>query len=122
MRVTLQDWNHNLKEIYYKFSLGPAFNAYFSHYQGTLPDDFSYNNGMPFSTYDRDSTHYGCAKAVLAGWWYNHCTYTLPTGHYYLNGYYPVHTGEMGDGIFYADWYGVNYSLKYIRIDLAPNP
>ena len=122
MRVTLQDWNHNLKEIYYKFALGPAFNAYFSHYQGTLPDDFSYNNGMPFSTYDRDSTHYGCAKAVLAGWWYNHCTYTLPTGHYYLNGYYPVHTGEMGDGIFYADWYGVNYSLKYIRIDLAPNP
>lgn len=122
MRITLQDWWFNIKEIYYKFSLGPKpyYTSYFSHFQGNLPDDLSYESGMNFAAMDRVDPH-GCAAQTKAGWWYNYCTYTLPTGRYY-RGRYPVQPGKMADGIFYKDWYGVDYSLMYIRIDLAPNP
>lgn len=126
MRITMQDWSYVIKEIYYKFSLGsyPYYQAYFSYYQGPVgfPDDFSYNNAMPFATRDHVDKH-GCAAAMLVGWWYNSvysdCTYALPTGRYYHGPYHPV---KLPDGIYYKDWHGAAYSLMYIRIDLAPNP
>ena len=41
-----------------------------------------YNNGMPFSTYDRDhdKSFRNCAKAFLAGWWYKSCYYVIGGG------------------------------------------
>jgi hypothetical protein len=45
------------------------------NYEGDA-GDMSYENGMAFTTYDRDndkSTYSNCAKIGLGGWWYNSC-------------------------------------------------
>ena len=120
MRITLQDWQYSTYEIFYRFYIYDSVNyrAKFGSYQGKLIDDFSYNSDMSFATVDRPD-HYGCALNMHGGWWYNYCTHALPTGHYYRGGPY-VPPGKFADGIFYTDWHGVDYSLMYIRIDLAP--
>ena len=47
-----------------------------------LGQHLDYHNGMPFSTYDRDhdKSFRNCAKAFLAGWWYNNCYYVIGGG------------------------------------------
>jgi len=123
LTVTLQDWNNVIKVIRYNyFALGPASDRFRLNIGGyvtshVLPDDFSHNNNMQFGTIDLPDIH-GCATHMRGGWWYNYCTFALPTGHYYQGGpYHP--TGGFYDGIFYNDWHGFGYSLKYIRMDLS---
>lgn len=123
--MTLQNWGNEIKTIQYNyFSLGSwtkrfplRIGGYVSSH--VLPDDFSHNNGMPFSTIDRPDRH-SCALHQGGGWWYNYCTFTLPTGHYYTGGAYnPI--GQYYDGIYYKDWLGYGYSLKYIKMELSAN-
>ncbi|XP_045169269.2 fibrinogen-like protein 1 [Mercenaria mercenaria] len=120
--VTLQDWKNIIKTIQYNyFVLGPANQRYPLHIgeyisSHILPDDFWHSNGMPFATIDVPDTR-NCAVNMRAGWWYNYCTYALPTGRYYFGGPYTP-SGSFYDGIFYSDWHGMGYSLKYIRMDL----
>lgn len=124
LRVTLQDWNHVIKVLQYKhFHVGPwsqqfplSIGGYVSGH--VLPDDFSHNNGMLFATYDKPDRHQ-CAINQKAGWWYNYCTYTLPTGFYYHTGGPYTPSGPFYDGIYYSDWLGFGYSLKYIRLELS---
>ena len=76
---------------------------------------YVFQNGMYFYTPDRyDQNH--CAVNMRCGWWFNYCAYTLPNGHYYPNG--PYTPGAYYDGIYWKDWLGFGYSLKFISMSL----
>uniref|UniRef100_A0A0B7A0U2 Fibrinogen C-terminal domain-containing protein n=1 Tax=Arion vulgaris TaxID=1028688 RepID=A0A0B7A0U2_9EUPU len=122
LQINMQDWSGNSKNaVYSGFYLEDRTTRYRLHvgpYQGTLPDELSYHNNMPFSTVDAPDPQ-GCAANMKAGWWYNYCAYTLPTGIYYTGGWYTP-SGTMYDGIYWKDWYGYNYSLKFFSMTISP--
>lgn len=69
------------------------------------------NNGMPFSTYDRDNDNAAnhlswgnCADWAKGGWWHNSCQNSNLNGRYGDNGY--------GQGVNWEDWKTLDYSLK----------
>ncbi|KAH3707780.1 hypothetical protein DPMN_067195 [Dreissena polymorpha] len=119
----MQDCQNTLKTIVYShFSLGPKpdykLNIYGYASDKVLPDDFSANNGRPFATIDKQDEH-ACALHMRAGWWYNFCSNTLPTGKYYqpCGPYTPP--GQYYDGLYYTDWRGRDYSLKFFKMELS---
>lgn len=122
LTFVLQDWNKNIQQLAYRdFRVLDSAQSYRmfvgSKISGYLTDDFSFNNGMPFATQDRPDANY-CALHQQAGWWFNYCTYTLPTGNYYFGGnYQPV--GGYYNGIYWKDWYGYNYSLNFISMSVS---
>ncbi|KAH3741972.1 microfibril-associated glycoprotein 4-like [Dreissena polymorpha] len=124
LTVTMQDCNNVVTTlVWYHFSLGsPAsrYTLYVNSYASgnVLPDDLSHNNGMPFSTIDRPDVN-NCALHMRAGWWYTYCTYALPTGKLYpqCGPYTPL--GGFYDGLFYSDWRGFGYSLKYFSMAIS---
>ncbi|XP_060583551.1 angiopoietin-related protein 2-like [Ruditapes philippinarum] len=122
LTLTLKDWTRDIRTIRYNyFALGPASLRYPLHIgkyvtSHVLPDDFAFSNGMPFATIDRPDAN-KCAYHQKGGWWYNYCSQTLPTGHYYHYGPY-IPAGFFYDGIYYKDWKGFAYSLKYISLEL----
>ncbi|KAH3827919.1 fibrinogen-like protein 1 [Dreissena polymorpha] len=124
LTVTMQDCNNVIRTLAWNhFSLGSPASRYTLYVNSfasghVLPDDLSHNNGMPFSTIDRQDVN-NCAVQMRAGWWYNYCTYTLPTGKYYpLCGPYTP-PGGFYDGMFYKDWRGFGYSLRFFRMALS---
>ena len=55
-----------------------GYELHVSGYTGDVSDYFRYNNGMKFTTYDRDNDLYAsiqCAKHSFGAWWYNKCGY-----------------------------------------------
>ncbi|XP_014681318.1 PREDICTED: angiopoietin-related protein 2-like [Priapulus caudatus] len=118
--ITLQDWNGFTGfALYNYFSIGPESDRYrlsVAGFSGSVTDDFSYHNGMIFATWDK-SDYNGCAINQRAGWWYNYCAYALLNGKYYNGGYYPP-PGQFFDGMYWKDWFGYNYSLRYISMAL----
>ncbi|KAH3700060.1 hypothetical protein DPMN_075027 [Dreissena polymorpha] len=87
LNMTMQDCQNTRKTIVYShFSLGSKpdykLNIYRYASDKVRPEDFSANNGRPFATYDKLDDH-ECALHMRAGWWYNFCSNTLPTGKYY---------------------------------------
>ncbi|CAL1540357.1 unnamed protein product [Lymnaea stagnalis] len=122
LQINMQDWaGNNQNAVYsgvYLENRDTRYRLHVGAYRGSLPDELTYHNNMPFSTYDAPDP-YGCAANMKAGWWYNFCAYTLPTGIYYNGGWYTP-GGSMYDGIFWKDWYGYNYSLKFISWTLSP--
>ena len=50
---------------------------------------YSHNDGMPFSTPDRDNDNWSgnCAQEYSAGWWYNDCYCSILNRPYYTNSY-----------------------------------
>ena len=116
----MQDWHGNNRSVRYgHFSVSPApyFQLNIYGFQGNVPDDLSHNNGMNFATYDRPDPNQ-CAAHQGGGWWYNYCTFALPTGRYYHGGPYTP-TGGYYDGIYWKDWLGYGYSLKFISMTLS---
>ncbi|XP_052861550.1 fibrinogen-like protein A [Anopheles cruzii] len=79
-------------------------------YSGTLGDEFTYNKGMEFSTYDQDHDQFGdvnCALRTAAGWWHRSCTRIN------LNGIYGNESGVRF--AYWLDWLHLN-GLKRTRI------
>ncbi|XP_040172153.1 fibrinogen-like protein A [Anopheles arabiensis] len=79
-------------------------------YSGTLGDEFTYNLGMQFSTYDQDHDQYGdvnCAHRTAAGWWHRSCTRIN------LNGLYGNESGVRF--AYWLDWLHLQ-GLKRTRI------
>nr|AJA37902.1 fibrinogen-related protein [Littorina littorea] len=118
LTIQMQDWSGTNQNVRYQdFRVLPQDNRYqmfVSGYSGTLPDDFSYHNGMTFQTYDYPDQN-KCAVNMGAGWWYNYCAYVLLNGHYYNGGHYTPTSGFY-DGIYYKDWNGYGYSLKFVSM------
>ena len=50
-----------------------------------------------------------------AGWWYNYCAYALLNGIYYHGGKYQP-SGGYYDGIYWKDWGGYDYSMKFVSM------
>uniref|UniRef100_A0A2M4CIR2 Putative ficolin n=1 Tax=Anopheles darlingi TaxID=43151 RepID=A0A2M4CIR2_ANODA len=79
-------------------------------YSGTLGDEFNYNKGMEFSTYDQDHDQYAdvnCAIRTASGWWHRSCTRIN------LNGLYGNESGVRF--AYWLDWLHLN-GLKRTRI------
>lgn len=120
LTINMQDWHGNNRNVRYShFSVSPApyFQLNIFGFQGDVPDDLSHNNRANFATYDRPDPNQ-CAAHQKGGWWYNYCTFALPTGQYYHGGPYTP-TGGYYDGIYWKDWLGYGYSLKYISMTLS---
>uniref|UniRef100_A0A8D8TAW2 Protein scabrous n=2 Tax=Cacopsylla melanoneura TaxID=428564 RepID=A0A8D8TAW2_9HEMI len=78
-------------------------------YHGNASDAMSYQNGMKFSTIDRDNdlSNSNCASNYEGGWWFSHCL------HVNLNGKF-----NLGLTWFHADkneWIAVASSQMKIR-------
>uniref|UniRef100_A0A182J9N9 Uncharacterized protein n=1 Tax=Anopheles atroparvus TaxID=41427 RepID=A0A182J9N9_ANOAO len=79
-------------------------------YSGTLGDEFTYNKGMEFSTYDQDHDQFGdvnCALRTASGWWHRSCTRIN------LNGMYGNESGVRF--AYWLDWLHLQ-GLKRTRI------
>ncbi|XP_052781875.1 microfibril-associated glycoprotein 4-like [Mya arenaria] len=124
LTLTMQDWSNQTKVVRYNnFRLGTAAEGYrltiggYHSANSDLPDNLYHNNGARFATPDKPDTQ-NCATNQGGGWWYNYCTFTLPTGHYYSGGSYTP-PASYYNGIYYKDWHGFAYSLKYIKMELS---
>uniref|UniRef100_A0A182YEY9 Fibrinogen C-terminal domain-containing protein n=2 Tax=Anopheles stephensi TaxID=30069 RepID=A0A182YEY9_ANOST len=79
-------------------------------YSGTLGDEFTYNKGMEFSTFDQDHDKFAnvnCAMRTAAGWWHRSCTRIN------LNGMYGNESGVRFT--YWLDWLHLQ-GLKRTRI------
>lgn len=78
----------------------------------------SYNNGMRFSTYDRDqdASSLNCAMVYSGAFWYNNCHYTNPNG-LYRWGYDPNY---FASGMVWAFRWGWYISLKTYSMKIRP--
>ena len=116
----MQDWSGNNRYMTYsKFKIGTESQRYMLTIGGAggqLMDDMAFSNNMMFYTYDSPDAH-ACATNQKAGWWYNYCSYALLNGVYYYGGSYTP-TGGFYDGIFWKDWMGFGYSLKFVSMTL----
>ncbi|XP_076084916.1 fibrinogen-like protein A [Mytilus galloprovincialis] len=81
LRIDLTDKNNKTKYAKYKtFVVGDATSQYkltIGGYSGDAGDSLNYNNGMKFSTVDRDNdlNSSNCAKKS-GPWWYKDCSYS----------------------------------------------
>ena len=77
--------------------------------------------GSYFFTPDRADQHH-CAPYMRAGWWYYYsnyyCAAANPNGVYYNTGHYNKSAHGMYDGIYWKDWLGVDYGLKFVSMSL----
>jgi ficolin len=95
------------------------------HFTGDAGDSFSSHSGMKFSTYDVDNDRADesysrgeeCAKIFKGAWWYNQCHSSNLNG-LYLNG---SHT-SYADGMEWASFEGLQYSLKGTEMKIGPYP
>ncbi|XP_050071057.1 fibrinogen-like protein A [Anopheles maculipalpis] len=79
-------------------------------YSGTLGDEFTYNMGMEFSTFDQDHDKFenvNCALRTASGWWHRSCTRIN------LNGMYGNESGVRF--AYWLDWLHLQ-GLKRTRI------
>ncbi|XP_061179426.1 fibrinogen-like protein 1 [Saccostrea echinata] len=116
LRIELEDHGGNTRYAEYSsFTVEDASDNYriqVSGYSGNAGDSFAgtcsiCNNGMPFSTYDRENDNHStlnCAKWGKGGWWHNACHKTNLNGLYGNNGY--------GQGVNWENWKTLSYSLK----------
>ena len=124
--VDLEDWEGNLAYAEYTtFSVASeedGFRLTVQGYSGTAGDSMtgSYtNNGMMFSTPDRDQDTWSsvhCARDYnQAGWWYSHCSYSFLNNPYHFSS-----SCEAWKGIVWREWKGEFYSLKATSMKLKP--
>ncbi|XP_046548746.1 angiopoietin-related protein 2-like isoform X2 [Haliotis rubra] len=120
LTINMQTWNgeaQNVRYSYFRLQDSTYFTLNIGGFFGSIPDDLSFNNNMPFATYDRPDLK-GCASQQMAGWWYNYCSYALLNGVYYNGGSYTP-TGSYYNGIYWKDWRGYGYSLKFVSMTLS---
>ena len=119
LRIDMTEWsNATAYAKYSSFAVGDTQSLYtltVSGYSGNAGDSLSIQNGMKFSTYDKDNDLWGdnCAVVFKGAWWYNACHKSN------LNGAYLGTRSNGGTIKTYADgviWYDLKsmfyYSLK----------
>ena len=82
---------------------------------GNVADNLAINNGMQFSTKERDNDKWGknCAKTFTGGWWYKRCHWAHPTGTW--------GTKAMGKGIVWKTLTTHGNSVKTITMKVTPD-
>ncbi|XP_059175197.1 angiopoietin-related protein 7-like [Physella acuta] len=71
--------------VYSNVTVGSEAEMYrikFTFKSGNATDNFTWHNGMAFSTVDKDNDGYSgnCAENLKSGWWYNACHYVNVNG------------------------------------------
>ena len=123
LRFDLGDFDGNTSYAQYNtFSVGNSTTEYtltVGGYSGTAGDSFLRQNGMKFTTQDRDNDihqHNNCAQVYPGAWWYDYCF----LGH--LNGpYYHSPAVSYAKGIIWYTWKGWYYSLKFADMKTRRN-
>lgn len=80
-------------------------------------DSLSYNDGMKFSTVDRDNDLdiRNCAEEMKGGWWFKDGSYG------YLNGIYRrANQSHSGDGIYWFTLHDNDSHLKKTVMKIKP--
>ncbi|XP_064614078.1 ryncolin-4-like [Liolophura sinensis] len=80
---------------------------------GNVGDSMTYQNGLEFTTYDRDNDYHNtnCAATYHGSWWYNKCHYSN------LNGLY-VHVQDKSKvTASTVTWY--HWSSKYLPLQFS---
>ena len=117
LKIILTDWSNVTKYAEYgTFRIAGESHEYSLSiwgYSGTAGDDMDYNDGMEFTTYDRDNDKLSsgnCADSqhYESGWWFNSCLYANLNAHYYTSSV----PGGSWKGIIWNKWHGHQYSLK----------
>ncbi|XP_029462738.1 microfibril-associated glycoprotein 4-like [Rhinatrema bivittatum] len=127
LRVDLEDFeNSTAFAKYAEFSLSPnAINAEEDGYtlyvdgftDGGAGDSLSYHSGVKFSTFDRDQDLYvqNCAALSSGAFWFRACHLANLNG-LYLQGSHVTYA----NGINWAQWKGLYYSLRRSEMKIRP--
>uniref|UniRef100_A0A8C6UAF7 Microfibril associated protein 4 n=2 Tax=Neogobius melanostomus TaxID=47308 RepID=A0A8C6UAF7_9GOBI len=125
LQVDMEDFEGNKASAYYSsFSVGGDCDGYKLNVSGFINkgagDSFSFNNGMKFSTFDKDQDVWNnnCARAYMGGFWYRYCHQTNPTGVYLWGN--AAYGAPSLTGVIWRTWKGNVYSLKSITFKIRP--
>ncbi|PAA56720.1 hypothetical protein BOX15_Mlig010952g1 [Macrostomum lignano] len=124
LRVEATTWSDVLYVGEYSgFSVGSAINSYTMNYGSYLSsssnmtsDSLAHNNGMQFSTMDRDNDGHSASCSVSrgnAGWWFKACSRSNPNGLYR-----DTASTDMHSVYWTGATSGSNEALKSIRLML----
>ena len=122
LRVELEDQESNVRYAEYSvFFVGPSwidYRLFVGGYYGDLGDALYFNNGMSFSTWDRDNddSSANCANARKGGWWYAGCGFAGLLGEYFN----ASDTLLPYRGLFWRQWHGDNYPYKRAEMKMKP--
>ncbi|XP_066304201.1 uncharacterized protein [Branchiostoma lanceolatum] len=128
LRIDIEDWNGEKRFAEYgEFKIsGPEDNyrLHLAEYSGTAGDGMLNsrkvsNNGLQFSTKDRDNDPNAisnCAKQFKGAWWYSNCGSSNLNGKYYAEEPKTIVHG----GIFWQPWKDRYYSFKKVEMKILP--
>ena len=120
LRIDLFDWEGQHRYAKYShFYVAPESDNYrlnISGYTGNaVGDTFRWQNGVQFTTVDRDNDASGgncAARYSGGGFWWHHCGVFMPNGRYYHSSY----TWPHWSGLHWDDWHSFDYSLKAVSM------
>jgi len=118
LEVTFTYKGKNYNSDYKTFSIGPKSDNYrlkIGGQSGNVADNLAINNGMQFSTKERDNDKWGknCAKTFTGGWWYKRCHWAHPTGTW--------GTKAMGKGLVWKTLTTQGNSVTTITMKVTPD-
>ncbi|KAI8489060.1 hypothetical protein Bbelb_332840 [Branchiostoma belcheri] len=128
LRIDMQDWDNQTRYAEYSTfrvlgEYGDQYRLHVSGYNGTAGDSMTRyfsNDGMRFSTVDRDNdlnSGHCCQRRGQGGWWFGNC------GNSFLNGRYLVSCGrscEVWQGVIWHSFTGSRGSLKSVSMKIRP--
>ncbi|CAG2221988.1 Fibrinogen-like protein 1-like protein,Techylectin-5B,Ficolin-1-A,Fibrinogen C domain-containing protein 1-A,Fibrinogen C domain-containing protein 1,Fibrinogen C domain-containing protein 1-B,Angiopoietin-2,Fibroleukin,Fibrinogen-like protein 1,Ficolin-2,Ficolin-1,Angiopoietin-related protein 7,Techylectin-5A,Angiopoietin-4,Ryncolin-4 [Mytilus edulis] len=116
VRFEVHDFNNKTAYAEYQnFKVDNEASQYrvtFAGYTGTAGNGFESNNGMKFTTRDRDNDlhPYHCGKGQIGAWWYNAC------GKSSLNGIYKQEGTTVAKRIYWKTWRPTTLKATEIKI------
>jgi ficolin len=121
VRFDLGDWEGNYRYAEYEdFVVAPASNNYtlsLGAYSGDAGDSMSPHTGFNWTTFDRDNdinVTLNCAEVRHGAWWYRSCGFAN------LNSEYNGTCLPFYSCMFWCDWLGDEYALRFTEIKLRP--
>ncbi|XP_070533044.1 uncharacterized protein [Ptychodera flava] len=122
LRADLENFENETRFAKYDdFAIGNEdiqYSMFLGSYTGDAGNSLRNDNGLAFSTKDRDNdiSSGNCAETNRSGaWWFSDCGFSNLNGQY-LHGYHQ----QLGKGVFWYDFQGWNYSLKHTEIKIRP--
>ncbi|KAH9509862.1 Ficolin-2 [Bulinus truncatus] len=113
------DFDYNQNKYFAKYSTfyvsneSDGYKLLVRGYSGNAKDSLTNQNGMKFTTYDKDQDAYSpdnCAVLYLGGWWYKNCHYSN------LNGLWG--STEYGKGLNWMTTTGFHASASMTEIKI----